>query len=920
MSKPNLTRREFLQRAGAAAGGMAVARYAGGAEPPPVSPAGREVRILLYPEDPIVESAPVQWAAGWLRATLESRGLQVRQERATATAASQGAGTTIGVAGAKAPAARSLLDSLPNRDLAARFNQVPESFAWLSPRTDTGLLTAVDALGLVYGLTELADRVRYATDQVAAFKEGAGQIESPANRIRGIFRMFTAEVEDKRWFYDREGWQKYFDLLVTNRFNRFNLSFGLAYDFSTNLSDTYTFFMYPFFVDVAGYKVRAIAKDGTPLPAEEQKKNLETLNFISEQAALRGLQFNLGIWTHNYRWTTSPNATFTIEGLDAQTQAPYSRDAMKMLIDTCPGITGITLRTHGESGVPEGSYDLWKIIMSGAVGHKNADGSARVVELDLHGKTMTKEMIDTALSTGMPVTISCKFWAEHMGLPYVQSSIRESEMPRGRDASGLMALSSGTRSFLRYGVGDLLATDRKYKVIHRFWPGTQRVLLSGDPLFAAENGRAGAFAGMDGIEYFEPMGFKGRAGSSMGIPLAPDRSGYADASLRSERDWEKYAYSFRLWGRLSYNPAATAQQWQRFLKTEFEQSAEPAEKALASASRMLPLITTAHLPAASNAAYWPEIYVNMSLYDTTKVGSYGEAPNPKVFGNVSSLDPQMFASVNEYVDALLANKPLAKVTPIVVAQQLDAWAMEAQAALTSIKGTSPAVRRAAIDATIEVGIGQFFAHKFRAAALWQLFNLTGHQPARAAAVTSYKQARESWAALADTAKVYLPDITYGNGRHMRRHWAERLADIDTDITGIGAGAAQRSSSSYAPSDIETAIKKVLEPVANSPRLIHTPPAKARAGEALSLSLGASPESGIDSARLWYRHLNQGDRWQVIDMKAGQREFGAAIPAAYVTGAFPLQYYFEVRAKQLAAMCPGFGKNFTGTPYYLVMPA
>ena len=281
--------------------------------------------------------------------------------------------------------------------------------------------------------------LRFAADGaalVAALNPTNPITERPANKIRGIFRMFVSEVEDKRWFYDRDGWQKYLDLLATHRFNRFNLSFGLSYDFSTGLTDTYTFFMYPFFLNVPGYNVRALTKNGTPIPPDEMQKNLDTLKFISDQAALRGLDFNLGIWTHNYKWNASPNATHTIDGLTAQTQAPYSRDALKMLLETCPGITGITLRTHGESGVPEGSYDLWKIIMSGITGLKNADGTPRIIELDLHAKTMTQEMIDTAFTTQMPITISCKFWAEHMGLPYVQSSIRQAEMPWGRDADG----------------------------------------------------------------------------------------------------------------------------------------------------------------------------------------------------------------------------------------------------------------------------------------------------------------------------------------------------------------------------------------------------------------------------------------------------------------------------------------------------
>ena len=46
---------------------------------------------------------------------------------------------------------------------------------------------------------------------------------------------------------------------------------------------------------------------------------------------------------------------------------------------------------------------------------------------------------------------------------------------------GLMTLSAGSRSFPRYGYGDLLREDRRCDILHRIWPGTQRLLLWGDP-------------------------------------------------------------------------------------------------------------------------------------------------------------------------------------------------------------------------------------------------------------------------------------------------------------------------------------------------------------------------------------------------------------------------------------------------------
>ena len=47
-----------------------------------------------------------------------------------------------------------------------------------------------------------------------------------------------------------------------------------------------------------------------------------------------------------------------------------------------------------------------------------------------------------------------------------------------------MALSAGSRSFTRYGYADLLREDRRFEILWRIWPGTQRLLLWADPVFA----------------------------------------------------------------------------------------------------------------------------------------------------------------------------------------------------------------------------------------------------------------------------------------------------------------------------------------------------------------------------------------------------------------------------------------------------
>jgi len=217
-------------------------------------------------------------------------------------------------------------------------------------------------------------------------------------------------------------------------------------------------------------------------------------------------------------------------------------------------------------------------------------------------------------------------------MTYHQADIRELEQPKaGRQATALMKFSAGSRSFLRYGYGDLLREDRRWGVVHRIWPGTQRLLLWGDPLTAAAHSRAFRFCGSDGVEICEPLSFKGRRGSG----IAGDRCAYADKSLAPRWDWEKYEYSHRVWGRLLYNPDTDPDGWRRYLRKHFGAGAEAAEAALANSSRILPIVTTTHGTSAANNSYWPEVYLNQSMIDADHPGPYRDTPTPRVFGNVT---------------------------------------------------------------------------------------------------------------------------------------------------------------------------------------------------------------------------------------------------------------------------------------------
>ena len=297
----------------------------------------------------------------------------------------------------------------------------------------------------------------------------------------------------------------------------------------------------------------------------------------------------------------------------------------------------------------------------------------------MHAKGVTPEMINIAAATGMPVKLGAKYAAEHASLGYNQADIRALEIPDPkRVVSKDMAVSAGTRLFTRYGYGDFYQDGAKYKILYRLWPGTQRHLLSADPETAAAYGRTSSFCGAAGLDICEPLAFKGRMGSG----LAGGRCAYADESLTPKADWQKFELFYRVWGRKLYDPEASPESWRRYLKSEFgAAAAESVETAVANASRVNPLVTSAHLTSASNNVYWPEMYTNQPIVLTDAPSPYWDTPDPKVFGTVSPLDPQIFATIVECAQNLLAGQPSAKYSPIEVAQWLEDYTTTSTRAL-----------------------------------------------------------------------------------------------------------------------------------------------------------------------------------------------------------------------------------------------
>ena len=112
--------------------------------------------------------------------------------------------------------------------------------------------------------------------------------------------------------------------------------------------------------------------------------------------------------------------------------------------------------------------------------------------------------------------------------------------------------------------------------------------------------------------------------------------------------------------------------------------------------------------------------------------------------------------------------------------------------------------------------------------------------------------------------------------------------------------------------------------AGTVKCTHTPQERFTRGGAFEVKLfvsGVSSGEGINSVRsvrLRYRHVNQAERWNALDLDGENGVYAAAIPPEYTGSDFALEYYFELaNARGAEWMYPGFNKALSNQPYFAV---
>jgi len=803
------------------------------------------------------------------------------------------------------PLIRRLL-TLSNIGVPSTSLQVPEGVVirWCHYEGQRILAVAgTDAVGLMYGLLEMTERVRL--EGAKAFGNVRNLVDLPDHRIRGLDRFIMGPMDDE-WFYSDVFWEYYLDRLARCRFNRFALI--------TGFDTAYLSPPYPYFVKVPGYaSVRAAG-----LTDRQVQRNLDRLRRLGRACRRRGIEFVFGIWQQT-PWTE--NQMVQIEGLpeDEGELADYCTAGLKTLLEQCEEIDVIHFRVNHEAGVGDQKSNeaFWKQLIDAV-----AIWGSRV-KLDLRAKGLTDGMIQHALEQGLDVAVPTKYWCEQTGLPHHLTQMRREELTQ---------LDNLNHS-RRYSYANLLRKPRWFDVIYRLWNlGSTTLFMWADPDYVRRFSASCKLGNAAGFEVAAPLSMKGGHASIQQKPWPI----FDDPDLRSGQ-WEdeRYWLYYLLWGRIGYSANTCSEVWQRELRARFgEKAAGPLEDAIRSASRVLPLVTAFHMPMHPMLTYWPELSTGAALFAEN---NYNRRFNGTFYGDVSygstePSDPGLFYGIDEYARDRGKGRIKGKYTPLQVRKWLQGFAYDVRRAVGRAesnigKKPTPEFRALRLDLLMLADLAAYHTEKILAAvALGLSSNSKGADRRRYLRMSLEHSvgARAAWIALSELGSgTYHDPLEFNAGQSTARRgqWRDRIPEFDADVSKLEALLSDFCSGDdpHLSAGALTAVG-ALAGAESLPRLEVEIPSDWTAGRDLAVVVKTGAIDRFpEGLKLRYRHTNQLEgAFKSLVMKPIDKGYRGVIPGRYIRREWDLLLYISgVISPETVLMHPGLYHPVYPLPYFVV---
>ncbi|MCE5218707.1 hypothetical protein LLH03_16970 [bacterium] len=581
-----------------------------------------------------------------------------------------------------------------------------------------------DETGAMFGLIDVAETVT-----LGGLKAVQPKRARPFLPMRGIkwnlplggdLYSGTSGGRPGEWLWDRSFWEQFLEMMARNRYNVLTLWNGCPYNHLVHLDD------------IPG---------ASDLSYEQIEANIQFFRWAMRRARELGIQTQLITWNIHVPASFAKAQGIAAAAVDTPQVRAYLRRAVCALVDTYPDLAALGTCPGEQMPMLAREKQDW-IADTYLAGLRQASRRVPFFLRYWQGDPVaTADMLDRE-KWPQPVYLEVKFNGEHM------------------------------YSSPRHHVQDqrwLDLADNRWQVFWHFRNDCLFRVKWGDPEFVREAVRncAGSYA--CGL-------FWGSEG------LKPGADSYhrpsSDAFGKYPWEFERKAEMYRLWGRLGYDPE-TRDDVLFLSYRRFGPAARDAVRALAQASRVVPLTTSFHWNYM-NGDWQPEF--NTGAWNTSYEMAIRSFRDQQKFHSVKefifndTIEPAL-CNIPDFVALQATGQQLAagRLSPRDAAQQILDAAEAGEAAITQARrklpGPDPDFACLEGDVRLCAELGRYYGKKILAANALARALILGDEAARPEAVRLLEECASHWNKL----------VALGAEQYPTTGWREQIPEVQADI-------------------------------------------------------------------------------------------------------------------------------------------
>jgi hypothetical protein len=659
----------------------------------------------------------------------------------------------------------------------------PESYT-ISLDGRRAAIRAGNAAGAMYGLLELAERVRLAGAGAWAKGKIAGR---PFLRDRGLNVFLTlpwdyqnnrtddapeALVDPQRWWFQNDDyWRMLFDSMARHRLNWLDLH-G-AWDIEITSAPN----LYAYFIQSDLYPEVGVAP-------EIKARNLQQLNKVIDLAHQRGIRVSL--MAYEARLTIPQKPKVPYPDTEAVAYA-YTREVVGKMIRQAPKLDAIAYRI-GESGKSESFFRCYQ---------EAVQSSGRDIPLLTRTWLARKSQVLPLAEASDNYSLQIKYNGEQWGPPYFVAGGR---MAAWHSYSFENYLSdSGDRPAAKTWPGNPAAAgapwpSEPYKEVWQVRAnGTHRIFPFYQPEWvrrSVQSMKIGAAAGFT----VEPL--------NAYYPASPRYYTANPQDLYTPWILDRDEPYLMLWGRLGYDPNTPEAAFQLWFADTFGPQGEAIANAWKTASRIIPTAYTIYSLGPDHRDHNPEMelggdvdaFIAQEPFDTFSLMSVKESLSWLALGLKDGRAANCAFAGRLTDDAAQVRSAVAAINPAGLSEKAAKRWKELRAAMLMLSH-----------------LGDYYAGRLQSA-FWRGLAEQGRGACNPEANAALRQSLEAWSQLSDSpeANYYKPFTETLRMHTTQFHWRNELPALKKIVDAASPPAAGStpppvSLPSLPPSPPQTAV-------------------------------------------------------------------------------------------------------------------